>query len=247
MEKPLTADGPTSRKMFKLAEDAKAKNLKVGVGLMSRHSRADAGTGRTHSRRRNRRHHLDARLSHARAGRLDASPPKPAEHLRSWSIRFAAFTASCGPAAAASATSTSTHRRMLLDERRLARAGPGDRRPALSRQQRRPEFRHLLASNTSSPTAPGYHGRPLHGRLRRKSTPATRHGTKGTAIISHDGDIGTPSAIYKGSGLAGNLIWESKLPPTSATRIRTNGTTWSRPSAKTSRTTKSRAVSKPAW
>ena len=39
MEKPLTADGPTSRKMFKLAEEATAKNLKVGVGLMSRHSR----------------------------------------------------------------------------------------------------------------------------------------------------------------------------------------------------------------
>src|ERR1041385_5614521 len=40
MEKPLTADGPSSRKMLKLAEDATAKNLKVGVGLMSRHSRA---------------------------------------------------------------------------------------------------------------------------------------------------------------------------------------------------------------
>ena len=40
MEKPLTADGPTSRRMIKLAEEASAKNLKVGVGLMSRHSRA---------------------------------------------------------------------------------------------------------------------------------------------------------------------------------------------------------------
>ncbi len=40
MEKPLTADGPTSQKMLKLAEEASAKNLKVGVGLMSRHSRA---------------------------------------------------------------------------------------------------------------------------------------------------------------------------------------------------------------
>src|SRR5256885_411420 len=37
MEKPLTVDGPTSRRMLKLAEDATAKNLKVGVGLMSRH------------------------------------------------------------------------------------------------------------------------------------------------------------------------------------------------------------------
>jgi predicted dehydrogenase len=39
MEKPLTADGPTSRRMLKLADEATAKNLKVGVGLMSRHSR----------------------------------------------------------------------------------------------------------------------------------------------------------------------------------------------------------------
>src|ERR1700761_5231470 len=40
MEKPLTTDGPASKRMFALAEDASAKNLKVGVGLMSRHSRA---------------------------------------------------------------------------------------------------------------------------------------------------------------------------------------------------------------
>jgi predicted dehydrogenase len=40
MEKPLTADGPSSRRMLKLAEEASAKNLKCGVGLMSRHSRA---------------------------------------------------------------------------------------------------------------------------------------------------------------------------------------------------------------
>jgi predicted dehydrogenase len=40
MEKPITADGPTSRRMLKLAEEASARNLKVGVGLMSRHSRA---------------------------------------------------------------------------------------------------------------------------------------------------------------------------------------------------------------
>jgi predicted dehydrogenase len=39
MEKPLTADGPSSRKMLKLAEEASAKNLKVGVGLMCRHHR----------------------------------------------------------------------------------------------------------------------------------------------------------------------------------------------------------------
>jgi predicted dehydrogenase len=40
MEKPVTVDGPVSRRMFKLAAESRAKNLKVAVGLMSRHSRA---------------------------------------------------------------------------------------------------------------------------------------------------------------------------------------------------------------
>lgn len=40
MEKPLTADGPTSKRMLELADQSVAKNIKVGVGLMSRHSRA---------------------------------------------------------------------------------------------------------------------------------------------------------------------------------------------------------------
>jgi len=39
MEKPLSADGAASRKLLKLGEQASAKNLKVGVGLMSRHAR----------------------------------------------------------------------------------------------------------------------------------------------------------------------------------------------------------------
>ncbi len=37
MEKPVTVDGPTTRRMIKLAEEADRKNLKVGVGLMVRH------------------------------------------------------------------------------------------------------------------------------------------------------------------------------------------------------------------
>ncbi len=39
MEKPVTVDGPTTRRMIDLAEQASAKNLKVGVGLMIRHCR----------------------------------------------------------------------------------------------------------------------------------------------------------------------------------------------------------------
>ena len=37
MEKPVTVDGPTTRRMLQLGERSVAKNLKVGVGLMCRH------------------------------------------------------------------------------------------------------------------------------------------------------------------------------------------------------------------
>jgi predicted dehydrogenase len=37
MEKPVAVDGPSAMKMFRLGEEAKKKNLKVGVGLMCRH------------------------------------------------------------------------------------------------------------------------------------------------------------------------------------------------------------------
>ena len=40
MEKPVTADGPSSRRMLELSKEADAKNLKCGVGLMVRHCRA---------------------------------------------------------------------------------------------------------------------------------------------------------------------------------------------------------------
>ena len=40
MEKPVTPDGFSSRKMLEINEKAKAKNLKVGVGLMCRHCKS---------------------------------------------------------------------------------------------------------------------------------------------------------------------------------------------------------------
>jgi hypothetical protein len=50
MEKPVSVDGPTSRKMLALAEEADKKGLKVGVGLMCRHC---ASRGELHKRIQN--------------------------------------------------------------------------------------------------------------------------------------------------------------------------------------------------
>ena len=106
MEKPVTVDGPTTRRMIALGEEAGRKNLKVGVGLMVRHCRARQellnrirdgqigdivamrgyrmGVGRRHGAGQARGHH-----------RTDAPDPHRS-------------TRSCGPAAACSATTTST-------------------------------------------------------------------------------------------------------------------------------------------
>lgn len=40
MEKPISVDGPTTRRMIELGEQAAKKNLKVAVGLMCRHCKA---------------------------------------------------------------------------------------------------------------------------------------------------------------------------------------------------------------
>lgn len=40
MEKPVTVDAPTTKKLFALADESEKKNLKVGVGLMVRHCQA---------------------------------------------------------------------------------------------------------------------------------------------------------------------------------------------------------------
>ncbi len=54
MEKPISVDGPTTRKMIALAEDASRKNLKAAVGLMCRHCAA--------------RHELDDRIKAGQIG-----------------------------------------------------------------------------------------------------------------------------------------------------------------------------------
>ncbi len=107
MEKPVTVDGPTSRKMFELAEEATAKNLKVGVGLMSRHSRAMQQLAeRIHGGEIGDLILLRGYRMHGPADRCARcrSPPT----CPRWPTRYGASTAFSGPAAAASATSTST-------------------------------------------------------------------------------------------------------------------------------------------
>ena len=79
MEKPVTADGPTSRRMLKLAEESETEEPQGGRGLEFPSRPGAAGSAPAHSGRRNRRHRADARLPHARSGRArstDRSRPE---------------------------------------------------------------------------------------------------------------------------------------------------------------------------
>ena len=105
MEKPVTVDGPTTRRMIALGEEAKKKNLKVGVGLMCRHCEARGELLNRINDGADRRHRLVAGLPPDRTGRLGAHAAPSRTASASCSTRSSGSTRFCGPAAAASATS----------------------------------------------------------------------------------------------------------------------------------------------
>lgn len=75
MEKPLTVDGPTTVKLLELNQQALAKNLKVGVGLMCRHCEA--------------RQELFDRIQNGEIGDLNL--------LRAYRMTGPTGSAACGP------------------------------------------------------------------------------------------------------------------------------------------------------
>jgi predicted dehydrogenase len=75
MEKPVTVDGPTTRKLFTLAEESEKKNLKVGVGLMVRHCR---GRQQLHERiKQGQIGDLTLLRAYRMGGRAGNAGPKP--------------------------------------------------------------------------------------------------------------------------------------------------------------------------
>ena len=197
MEKPVTADGPTSRRMLKQAEEAKAKNLKVGVGLMSRHSRALQQLQPAHPGRRNRRHHRHARLPDGGAGRVGVlgKMARAAERI---------------------AVADSTFPQLHLGERRMLQRlqHPHHRSlcwmknawPVKAQAVGGRHYRGTCVDQNFDSYAVEYtfadgaklfmDGRNIAGCTDIYSSYV--HGSKGMAIASKGGDCGTPSSMHKG-------------------------------------------------
>ena len=214
MEKPLTADGPTSRRLLKLGEEAKAKNLKVGVGLMSRHAR--------HLQELNQRIAegeigdivlMRGYRMHGPAGAF-RSPPKPEgmSDLDYQVRRFHSFLWSGGGCMSDFNIHIIDHLSWMKGAWPVSARGVGGRhykftddgRPYVDQNFDSYGIEYTFGDGTKMT----FDGRYMEGTETVYSSYI--HGTKGYAIASRQGDCGAPSSIYKGYNASReNRVWQS--------------------------------------
>ena len=217
MEKPLTSDGPMSHRMLKLADQSVAKNLKVGVGLMSRHAR--------HLEQLAKRAHdgelgdLVLMRSYRMCGPAGSAfserwPGNPSELL--WQIRrFHSFIWASGGCFNDFYIHVIDHccwmknawpvKAQALGGRHY-RQGPNGK-PCVDQNFDSYSVEYTFADGTKLLLD----GRCISGCTDIYSS--YLHGTKGSAIASKAGDCGGPSSIYKGQKPdRAEMLWMSKIP-----------------------------------
>jgi len=217
MEKPVTVDGPTTRKMIKLAEAASAKNLKVGVGLMSRHSRAlEEAAKRIHDGEIGDVILMRGYRMHGPGGSAFQTkwPGNPSELL--WQVRnFHAFLWASGGCFSDFYIHVVDHLCWMKNTWPVKAQAVGGRH-----YKQNPEGLPYVDQNFDAYSveyvfADGARmimdGRCMNGCNDIYSSYA--HGSKGSAIVSKSGDCGYPSTIFKGQNpQRSNMTWTSDIP-----------------------------------
>ena len=213
MEKPVTVDGPSTRKFLKLAEDSVKKNLKVGVGLMSRHSRPleelarrvrDGEIGDIILQRGYR--------MHGPVGSF-ASDPKPEgiSDLLYQVQRFHSFLWASGGCFSDFYIHIIDHLCWMKNAwpvKAQAVGGRHYRGNSVDQNFDNYSVEYTYADGTTF----NFDGRCMTGCQNIFSS--YLHGTKGMAIVSKKGDCGMPSSLFKGqTPERSGRIWESKVNP----------------------------------
>jgi predicted dehydrogenase len=218
MEKPVTVDGPTSKRMFELGEAAKKKNLKVGVGLMSRHAR-----------------HLEELVKRVQDGQLGeiilqrgyrmhgpvgffSSLPKPAgaNELLYQVQRFHSFLWASGGNYSDFYIHIIDHLGWMKNGWPVKAQGLGGRhyRQSLEGETYVDQNFDIYAVEYTyaDGTKFNFDGRCMTGCNDIYSS--YLHGTKGMAVASKNSDCGAPSSIFKSQNLRrSDMVWESKTIP----------------------------------
>ena len=214
MEKPLSSDGAASRRLLKLADEAAGKNLKVGVGLMSRHSRplqelhqriADGEIGDIVLMRGYR--------MHGPVGTF-RSPPKPAgiTDLEYQIRRFHSFLWAGGGCFSDFNIHIIDHLCWMKNAWPVKAQGVGGRHYRFADNGTPYVDQNFDSYGIEYTFADGskflFDGRCIDGAQTIYSSHI--HGTKGVAIASSNSDCGTPSSTYRGLGESReNRIWQS--------------------------------------
>lgn len=216
MEKPVTVDGPTSKRMFKLAQDASDKNLKVGVGLMSRHSRAlQELANRVHDGEIGQIVLQRGYRVAGPGGYFNSLPTPPGISDLLYQIkRFHSFIWASGGCFSDFNIHIIDHLGWMKNDWPVKAQALGGRHYRVS-----PEGITYVDQNFDTYTVEYTYsdgtkffmeGRCINGC--QNFYASYLHGTKGMGIASKQGDCGPPSSLYKASEpTAENLIWESKV------------------------------------
>jgi predicted dehydrogenase len=214
MEKPLSADGAASRRMLALADQASAKNLKVAVGLMSRHARhlqelqkriTDGEIG-----------DIVLMRGYRMAGPVASfrSTPKPAgmTDLEYQIRRFHSFIWASGGCFNDYNIHIIDHLSWMKNAWPVKAQGVGGRHYRIADDGQPYVDQNFDSYGIEYSYADGskllFDGRCMTGAANIYSSHI--HGTKGTAVASSGGDCGTPSIIYKGlAEVPDNQTWHS--------------------------------------
>jgi predicted dehydrogenase len=212
MEKPTTVDGPSTRRMLKLAEESEKKNLKVGVGLMCRHCKA---RGELHDRIKSGQIGdivlLRAYRMHGPIGYF-ASPPRPANitELLYQVKRFHSFLWSGGGAYSDFLIHNIDESCWMKDAWPVQAKGSGGRHYRGDSIDQ--NFDSYSTEFTFADGSKFYmEGRCISGCHQEFASYA--HGSKGSAVISTSAHIPARSRIYKGQNFINqDLVWQFPQP-----------------------------------
>jgi predicted dehydrogenase len=217
MEKPLSADGAKSREILKLADEASKKNLKCGVGLMSRHARPlqelekrirDGAVGDIVLMRGYR---MADRVVGMGSFASTIKPPNMSE-LEYQIRRFHSFMWAGGGCYSDFNIHIVDHLCWMKGAWPVKAQGVGGRHFKNGEDGKPWVDQNFDSYGTEFTFADGskmlFDGRCMKGAENIYSSYV--HGTKGTAIASKSGDCGAPSSLYKGLGFdEDNLVWKS--------------------------------------
>ncbi|MCO5297269.1 MAG: Gfo/Idh/MocA family oxidoreductase [Fimbriimonadaceae bacterium] len=215
MEKPVTVDGPTCKRMMQLGEQASAANLKVGVGLMSRHAH---GLQELHERIQNGELGdivlMRGYRMHGPAGFFESLPkPDDISHLDYQIRRFHSFLWASGGCFSDFYIHHVDHLCWMKNAWPVSAQALGGRHyktnadgiPFVDQN-----FDTYSVEYTFEDGSKFYFdGRCVAGAHGIYSSYV--HGTKGVAIAARANDCGGPAAIYSGQNPdSSKVVWQSK-------------------------------------